>query len=82
MENREDRGLVLKWYRKQFCKTQKELADYLGVKINTYSQYENNKRNVSLDILCALVLLYGKRFIYVFLFDYGYNLRITENDSW
>lgn len=41
--------LKLLWVR--YGKPQKELADYLGVKINTYSQYENNKRDPGLELI-------------------------------
>ena len=34
--------------------TQKELADYLHIKQNTYSQYENGQRQLPLNCLVAL----------------------------
>lgn len=34
--------------------TQKEIADYLKVKQNTYSQYENGQRQIPLDALIKL----------------------------
>lgn len=34
--------------------TQKELADYLHIKQNTYSQYENGLRGLPIDILIKL----------------------------
>ncbi len=34
--------------------TQKELADYLNIKQNTYSQYENGQRQLPLDALIKL----------------------------
>ena len=33
---------------------QKELADYLNIKQNTYSQYENGQRQLPIDILKKL----------------------------
>lgn len=38
--------------------TQKEIADYLYIKQNTYSQYETGKRQLSIDILIALAKYY------------------------
>ncbi len=38
--------------------TQNKLAEYLHVKQNTYSQYENGQRQVPLDILCKLADFY------------------------
>lgn len=34
--------------------TQKELAEYLHIKQNTYSQYENGQRSLPIDILIKL----------------------------
>ena len=38
--------------------TQKEVAEYLHVCQNTYSQYENGKRQLSIDVLIALARFY------------------------
>ena len=38
--------------------TQKEIADYLHVKQNTYSQYENGQRQIPIDALIALAVFY------------------------
>ncbi len=38
--------------------TQKELAEYLHVKQNTYSQYENGQRQLPLDFLISLARYY------------------------
>ena len=38
--------------------TQKEVAEYLHIKQNTYSQYENGQRQLPLDCLVALAKLY------------------------
>ena len=39
--------------------TQKEIADYLHIKQNTYSQYENGKRQLPIDMLIALAKFYN-----------------------
>lgn len=38
--------------------TQKEIADYLHIKQNTYSQYENGQRQLPLSCLIALAKFY------------------------
>ncbi len=38
--------------------TQKQIADYLNVKQNTYSQYENGQRQIPIDALIALAKFY------------------------
>ena len=38
--------------------TQSELSEFLHIKQNTYSQYENGKRQVPLDILIRLADYY------------------------
>ena len=38
--------------------TQKELAEYLHIKQNTYSQYENGQRQLPIDILIKLAKYY------------------------
>ena len=48
----------LKELRKENNLTQKELADYLNIKQNTYSQYENGQRQVPIDILIRLADYY------------------------
>ena len=47
MRIREDRDL-----------TQKQLADYLHIRQNTYSQYETGQRQLPLDVLIALARYY------------------------
>jgi len=39
--------------------TQAELAAYLCVRQNTYSQYENGKRQLPIETLIALAKFYG-----------------------
>ena len=38
--------------------TQKQVADYLRIKQNTYSQYETGTRQIPVEILIALAALY------------------------
>ena len=38
--------------------TQKELAAYLHIKQNTYSQYENGQRQLPINVLIALAKYY------------------------
>ena len=38
--------------------TQQELADYLHIRQNTYSQYENGHRQLPIEILIALAKYY------------------------
>ena len=38
--------------------TQSEVAEYLHIKQNTYSQYESGKRQISVDTLIALAKYY------------------------
>lgn len=45
--------------------TQKELADYLNVKQNTYSQYENGQRQISLDALIKLAQYFNTSVDYI-----------------
>ncbi|MBR2927304.1 MAG: helix-turn-helix transcriptional regulator [Clostridia bacterium] len=39
--------------------TQQELASYLHIKQNTYSQYENGQRQLPVDVLIALAKYYN-----------------------
>lgn len=38
--------------------TQKEIAEYLNIRQNTYSQYENGQRQIPLEALIALAKYY------------------------
>lgn len=38
--------------------TQREIAEYLHIKQNTYSQYENGQRQLPIDVLIALARYY------------------------
>lgn len=39
--------------------TQKQVAEYLNIKQNTYSQYETGNRQIPIEILIALAILYN-----------------------
>ena len=45
--------------------TQKEIADYLHIKQNTYSQYENGQRQIPIDALIALAKYYKTSVDYI-----------------
>ncbi len=44
---------------------QKELAEYLNIKQNTYSQYENGKREIPLEMLWKLADFYNTSVDYI-----------------
>ncbi|MBQ8229153.1 MAG: helix-turn-helix transcriptional regulator [Clostridia bacterium] len=50
--------LRLKELREEFQVTQKRLSEYLHIKQNTYSQYENEQRQLPLEALIALAEYY------------------------
>ena len=50
--------LRLKDLREDADKTQCEIADYLHIRQNTYSQYENGQRQIPLECLIALARYY------------------------
>ena len=49
----------LKDLREESDKKQQEIADYLHIKQNTYSQYENSQRQLPIDILIKLARYYN-----------------------
>lgn len=51
--------------------TQKEIAEYLHIKQNTYSQYENGQRQIPINILIALAKYYNTSTDYI--------LGLTDN---
>ena len=51
--------------------TQKELAEILHIKQNTYSQYENGQRQIPIDALIALARYYDTSVDYI--------LELTDN---
>ena len=55
----------LKDLREDADLTQSTLANYLHIKQNTYSQYENGQRQIPLDLLIALANYYGTSLDYI-----------------
>ena len=55
----------LKELREDSDITQKTLAEYLNIKQNPYSQYENGQRQVPLDVLIALAKYYNTSLDYI-----------------
>ena len=51
--------------------TQKEIAEYLHIKQNTYSQYENGQRQIPIDFLISLAKYYNTSTDYI--------LGLTDN---
>ena len=49
----------LKELREEKNLTQKHVADFLNVRQNTYSQYENDKRQLPIEVLIKLSRFYG-----------------------
>jgi len=49
----------IKALREDADKTQTELAEYLNIAQNTYSQYENGKREIPLSCLIKLCKYYN-----------------------
>ena len=60
-----ERRLKIRDLREDADLTQKEVADYLKIKQNTYSQYENEKRQLPIDILIALSQYYNTTTDYI-----------------
>lgn len=52
-------GLVIKGLRERYGYTQEKVAGFLGVKREMISFYENNEREVSLEVLEKLSNLFG-----------------------
>lgn len=48
----------IKDLREDHDMTQQQVASYLHIRQNTYSQYETGQRQIPLDALIALALLY------------------------
>lgn len=45
--------------------TQKQIADHLHIKQNTYSQYENGQRQLPIEVLISLAKFYGTSTDYI-----------------
>ena len=50
--------MKLKELREENNFSQKEIAEYLNIKQNTYSQYETSKRQLPIDVLIKLAKFY------------------------
>ena len=55
----------LKDLREDSDLTQSTIANYLHIKQNTYSQYENGQRQIPIDLLIALSEYYGTSLDYI-----------------
>ena len=55
----------LKALREDLDIKQKTIADYLHIKQNTYSQYENGQRQIPIDVLIALAKYYNTSTDYI-----------------
>ena len=58
-------SMRLKDLREDSDLTQATLANYLHIKQNTYSQYENGHRQIPLDLLIILAGFYGTSLDYI-----------------
>ncbi len=63
----------LKYLREVRECTQSQLAEYLHIKQNTYSQYENGQRGLPTDILINLARFYNTSTDYI--------LELTDNPT-
>ena len=50
--------MKLKELREENNISQKQIAEFLNIKQNTYSQYENGKRQLPIDTLISLARFY------------------------
>lgn len=50
--------MIIRDLREDNDLTQKQVADYLKIKQNTYSQYETGTRQIPVEVLTALAALY------------------------
>ena len=57
--------MKLKQLREENGVSQKELALYLNIKQNTYSQYETGKRQLPIDVLIKLAKFYNTTTDYI-----------------
>ncbi len=55
----------LKAIREDSDVTQKQLAEYLHIGQNTYSQYENGQRGLPIDVLIKLAKYFGTSTDYI-----------------
>ena len=57
--------MKLKEIREQKNISQKQVAEYLNVKQNTYSQYETGKRQLPVDVLIKLAKFFNETTDYI-----------------
>lgn len=57
--------MKLKELREEYGISQKEIANYLNIKQNTYSQYETGKRQLPIDVLVKLAKFYNTTTDYI-----------------
>ena len=57
--------MKLKELREQKNISQKEIAEFLNVKQNTYSQYETGKRQLPVDVLIKLAKFFNETTDYI-----------------
>ncbi len=55
----------LKMMREDLDITQKQIADYLHIKQNTYSQYENGQRGIPVETLIKLAKFFSTSTDYI-----------------
>ena len=55
----------IKELREDMDLTQQEIADYLHIRQNTYSQYENGHRQIPIDVLIKLSRYYNTSIDYL-----------------
>ncbi len=55
----------IKSLREDMDLTQQEIANYLHIKQNTYSQYENGHRQIPIDVLIKLARYYNTSIDYL-----------------
>lgn len=60
-----EEGMRIRDLREDKDLTQKEIAEYLHIKQNTYSQYENGQRQIPLELLISLAKYYGTSTDYI-----------------
>ena len=50
--------MIIRDLREDHDLTQQQVADYLNIRQNTYSQYETGSRQIPVEVLVALAVLY------------------------
>ena len=59
-------GERLRYLRKEKNISQQDIAAFLHIKQNTYSQYENGKRQLPIEILISLARFYNVSTDFIF----------------